>query len=345
VRGVGARLAARGHRVHLLTGQPAGVTSRSRIDGMSVRYVRTALPAALARRGWSREAVFAAPAAISSLASRADVLLSYYYSDFVGATRARPRRPAVLKLTGSVPRDRMLGVPVERGLLRRALDVADEVWVNSGFVAEDMRDWGRPMRVVPAGVDVDVFTCVADRDPRPLVVCAASPADPRKRLVDLLDAWPTILQGVPDCRLLLVQSYDAATRDRLLERLPRAARHTVSVEGPYDGRDLARIYSRAWVTVAPALFEALGLATLESLACGTPVVGADSGATSALLATPQTGRLFRPADPDSLAAAVVDILAADDSPGDREVRRAAALPYAWQTVMDLVEERLRALVR
>lgn len=345
VRGAGGGLAARGHHVHLVTGQPDGVTSRRRVDGMTVRYVRTPLPAALARRGWSREAVFTAPASAASLMSRAEVLLSYYYSDFLGAARARRRRPAVLKLTGSVPRDRVSGVPIERGLLRRALDVADEVWVNSDFVVDDMSDWGRPMHVVPAGVDLEVFDRAGERDPQPLVVCAASPADPRKRLVDLIDAWPAILQTVPDARLLLVQSYDASARQRLLERLPTHARPTVTVEGPYDGRDLARVYSRAWVTVAPALYEALGLATLESLACGTPVVGADSGATAALLATPETGRLFRPADRDSLAAAVVDVLEGDNREADREVRRARALPYAWPTVVDLMEERLRALVR
>ena len=43
-------------------------------------------------------------------------------------------------------------------------------------------------------------------------------------------------------------------------------------------------YKAADVTIVPSVdFETLGLVTLESLSCGTPVIGFDKGATSDIL--------------------------------------------------------------
>ncbi|HEX7355234.1 MAG TPA: glycosyltransferase family 4 protein [Mycobacteriales bacterium] len=351
IHDLGARLAARGHRVDLWTGQPRGLTSRRVVDGVGVRYVRTPLPRALARRGWTREGVFGAVAAAGAAGSRADVVLSFLYADALGASLAghlpgRRGRPVVLKLTGSVPRAYLdaQGQRVERALLRRALDAADEVWVNSGYVVDAMADWGRPMHVVPAGLDPDLFAPVAPRSARPLILCTAAPGEPRKRVGDLLGAWRLVREQLPDAALVLAQSVSVADRQRLTDRLDAADRDSVRFAGRLDDAALAHAYSTAWVTVAPAVHEALGLATLESLACGTPVAGARSGATPELLAAPGTGRLFAPGDAVSLAAAVVEAatLVHDVDTGDR--CRAAALRYAWPGVVDRVEERLTGLV-
>lgn len=340
------RLAARGHRVDLLTGQPGGVASRAEVDGIRVRYVRTPLPGPLARRGVTREGAFGAVAAAGAAASQADVVVSYLYADAYGASLVRRRRPLVLKLTGAVPL-RWLeerGQRLEHALLRRALDAADEVWVNSRYVVEAMADWDRPMSVVPAGIDTSLFTRVRSRDDEPLVVSAAAPEEPRKRVEDLLDAWAGIRDGLPGARLLLAGAVTDTARERLLARVPQAHRSSVRFAGRLDDAALVDAYSRAWVTVAPAVHEALGLVTVESLACGTPVAGADSGATTELLSQPGTGVLFRPVDPASLAEAVVSAATLAQEPGCEDRCRRSALRYAWPDIIDGMERRLGALI-
>jgi glycosyltransferase involved in cell wall biosynthesis len=345
-------LAERGHRVDLWTGQPTGLTSRRVVDGISVRYVRTPLPGVLARRAVTRETAFGAVAAAGAALSGADLVLSYLYADALGASLARHLpgkrrgRPLVLKLTGAVPL-RWLdqqGQRVERALLRRALDAADEVWVNSQYVADAMADWDRPLQVVPAGLDGHTFVPSAERAEEPLVLCTAAPGEPRKRLVDVLDAWRQVRQALPGARLHLAQQTTDETRATLLDRLDPADRPSVRFVGMLDDAALAAAYSRAWVTVAPAVHEALGLATLESLACGTPVAGARSGATPELLAQPGTGALFEPTDAASLAEAVVAAAAMALQPGARERCRAAALRYAWPGIVDDAESRMLALL-
>jgi glycosyltransferase involved in cell wall biosynthesis len=346
VHDVGARLAERGHRVDLVTGQPSGLTSRAQVDGVGVRYVRTPLPGGLARRGVTRETAFGAVAGVAAAASRADVVVSYLYADALGASLTHPRRPLVLKLTGAVSLRWLEDQEqrLERGLLRRALGRADEVWVNSRYVVDVMADWGRQVHVVPAGLDERTFVPCAERSPEPLVLCTAAPDEPRKRLVDLLDGWSTVRDALPGARLALAQSSSATTRAGLLARLRPADRGSVSFVGRLGDTELAEAYSSAWVVVAPAVREAFGLATVEALACGTPVAGADSGATPELLSAPGTGALFAPADPSALAEAVVTAAALSGTGGVRERCRAAALPHAWPGVVDDVERRLQGLV-
>ena len=351
VHDVGSRLAERGHDVRLLTGQPAGLTAVGQVDGIRVRYVRTPSLAPLAGRGWTRENSFGVLAAGAALASRADVVVSYLYSDAYGASLASRlpgrRRPVVLKLTGAVPKRWIeeRGERLQGALLRRALEAADEVWVNSAYVVDAMKDWGREMHVVPAGVDEQVFTPRGERAPYPLVVCAAAPEEPRKRIGDLLAGWPQVLRSVPDARLVLAGRASAETQARMLAGLPADVRGSVSFVGVLDDVALADAYSRAWATVVPSVHEALGLTTLESLACGTPVAGAESGATPDLLRDRGTGVVFRAADPEALAAAVLEALPLGQEAAVRARCRAAALRYAWPQIVEEIDRRLHALVR
>ena len=351
VHDVGTGLAARGHRVDLVTGQPRGLTQPGRFDGLRVRYVRTALPAPLARRGVTPEAAFAPAAGLAAALSRADVVLSYHYADGYAVTRAdrvlRRRRPHVLKLTGSVPRwyHEQHGSRVDQGLLRRALDAADEVWVNSPYVVEAMADWGVPMHVVPAGLDDVVFSPQGERSAVPVVLCTAAAEEPRKRVVDLLEAWAEIASALPGAQLQIAQDVRPETQAALLGAVPQEVRPSVAFVGRLSAPELAAACSRAWVVVAPAVHEALGLATLEALACGTPVAGARSGATPWLLERVGTGTLFEPGDPASLAAAVTAAAALTGDPGTADRCREAAQRFAWPRILDDIESRLLALLR
>jgi glycosyltransferase involved in cell wall biosynthesis len=320
--------------VDLVTGRPSGVTSVTSYDGMRVRYVRTPLPGPLARRGLQREGAFGAVVAGASLLSRADVTACFHYADAVGAKATRPRRPVVLKLTGTVPRDRVEGQPVERRLLGRALDVADEVWVNSQYALDAMAGWGREMSVVPAGLDAEVFRSTAPRSPHVTVLCASTPDDPRKRVTDLVQAWPAIRDALPGAELLLAGAASEQTRREMTQE-------GVRFLGVLSGPALVDAYSSAHVVVAPSVHEALGLVTLEALACGTPVAGARSGATPELLDRPGTGALFAPLDPQACAEAVVEAVRLLEDAATPERCRTSALRWEIGGITEQVEERLR----
>jgi glycosyltransferase involved in cell wall biosynthesis len=94
----------------------------------------------------------------------------------------------------------------------------------------------------------------------------------------------------------------------------------VRVVDPGADRDaLVQLYRQAWVTVLPAFREAFGLVVVESLACGTPVVGMrDGGAVPKLLGP--DGFVADPT-PDALARTLLDAL--DPKPDPTACRRIA----------------------
>ena len=257
--------------------------------------------------------------------TRPDVVHCLHYADAYGAVRSG--RPVVLKLTGTVLAERLHGW--DERLFRGAVARADEVWVNSAWAAEQMGGFDVPLRVVPAGLDTALWAPGPARSPHPLVVCAATSDEPRKRVQDLLDAWPAVRRALPGAELVLAGHGSPP--------LPDGARHA----GLLDDAALAHLYARAWVVAAPAVYEALGLVTLEALSCGTPVAGADSGATTALVQEGCTGALAVPLDAGSLAEAVVRAAQLTHAPGTVAACRATAAAYDWDAVVPSVVEGYR----
>jgi glycosyltransferase involved in cell wall biosynthesis len=339
IHDVGSRLVARGHEVTLLTTQPSGLTSRATRSGIVVRYVRVPH-----RRSHGpgdpldQTATFAALALAGSLFSRAELVHCWHYAD--AAAVVRRGRPAVTKITGSVTPELMQRSPAHERLLKRGLTRMDEVWCNSEWAREQMSGFGREMGIVPAGVDRTRFRPVADRADRPTVLSTCAPDDPRKRLVDLIDAWPLVVAKIPDAELRLAGTASPETTAALLDRLPIGLHESVRLLGALDGDQLVTEYSKAWTSAMPAVLEALGLSTLESLACGTPVVGAASGNTPALLRDERVGRTFEPANPEALAQATLDQLDVSDQV-DRDRCRAATDDFDWERIVDLTEAGYR----
>jgi glycosyltransferase involved in cell wall biosynthesis len=81
-------------------------------------------------------------------------------------------------------------------------------------------------------------------------------------------------------------AYTSLVKDLDLEEV-------VKFHGRIEKRDLPLFYSAADLCVAPSRSEPLGRVVLESLACGTPVLGANTGGIPDLIQDNVTGLLFQ----------------------------------------------------
>jgi glycosyltransferase involved in cell wall biosynthesis len=91
------------------------------------------------------------------------------------------------------------------------------------------------------------------------------------------------------------------------------------------------------VTVVPSLLEGFSKPALESMACGTPVIGTAVGAIPELV-DESSGVLVAPGDAGALAAALIDLLQ-DDRRVKRmgaAARRRAVTLFAWDNVAQRV---------
>jgi len=80
----------------------------------------------------------------------------------------------------------------------------------------------------------------------------------------------------------------------------------------HDDVSLRALYSAADVMVVPSLQENLSNAIMESMACGTPVVGFDIGGNSDLIDHQKNGYLAKPFEVDDLARGIQSVLNAEN---------------------------------
>jgi glycosyltransferase involved in cell wall biosynthesis len=90
-------------------------------------------------------------------------------------------------------------------------------------------------------------------------------------------------------------------RERFRERL----RFLGLVE---DRQELADIYAASDVLALPSDTECFGLAQVEAMLCGTPVVASDIPGGRIPVEVTGMGRLAQPGDPRDLAAAIAEVL-------------------------------------
>lgn len=342
IRDVGTQLRQNGIDVRLLTSKPSRWSRPpKRVEGLPVEYVYQRLTQAHASAGLDEAALFNRTVASRFPEDDAQLVHCWHYADAAGAAGRRPGVPMILKLTGTVIPERIrTRNPRQHDLLMRAIQTADEVWCNSEYARTAMLGFGIPMRVVPAGVRFDPGPLTA-RESFPVALVAAAPDDPRKRVEEVIDAWPAVLAAIPQARLWIAGEASRITVDTLRDRVPADVRASITFFGTLSREALARRYQQAWVVLAPGVHEALGLVTLEALASGTRVIGARSGATTELLAG--AGVLVEPQDVTGWSAAIVDELSNAPLPRLKQAMEAAA-PYRWERILPIYLERYSALV-
>lgn len=134
-----------------------------------------------------------------------------------------------------------------------------------------------------------------------LTVARLDPAERYKGYDTVIRALPTLCTDVGAVRYLLVGAgADRARVEALAEQL--GVSDCVTFCGFVDDDRLAAYYRLADVFVMPSKGEGFGIVFLESMACGTPVVGGDQDGTRDALVDGALGRLVDPDDADALAA-------------------------------------------
>lgn len=156
---------------------------------------------------------------------------------------------------------------------------ADVVVVPSRFAAgavqRSYRAASANVRVIPEPFDVDAWRgALPARARNGMRVLCVAHLYPRKRVTDLLAAWPHLRRGGTDARL------DVVGGGPELRRLARQAGDLDScfLHGHVPYPEILEFYARADVFCLPSAQETFGYAAVEAMASGLPVVIADAGA-------------------------------------------------------------------
>jgi glycosyltransferase involved in cell wall biosynthesis len=354
-------LARRGHEVTALVPRVPELPTEDREGSLTVRRVirRGFLPVTLTdalESAWH-----------SNRLGTFDVLLAHGSAAAVGLSHARLSAPLILVYHASVPRELRFMRPRlpwgrERFMayLNEPITVmADEVAVRRSerilvlskytrsLLMADHPDQIGKIRAVSGGVETTSF-CPADGmsaarirlglDPRSRLLVTVRRAEPRMGIEQLLRAVRIL--AADDINLAVVGGGLLTSELRHLSSELGIDRR-VHFAGRVAEDELPDWYRAADLFVLPTVaYEGFGMATLEALASGTPVVGTPVGATPELLEPLDPRLVAAGSDSESLAVAIRNALAFIDHDFRTSCREYILARFDWDQVTRAWEEAL-----
>jgi glycosyltransferase involved in cell wall biosynthesis len=230
----------------------------------------------------------------------------------------------------------LLASSYERTLGRAIVRSSDRLIAVSNAVAGHAVHLGaRPeaVRVIANGVDVQQFRPGAGRENGAFRVACVGRLIFNKGPQYLVEAASEVLRARPEAEFLFVG--DGPLRPHLEERARQlGVSHRLTFLGTRP--DVAAILQTCDILVRPSLLEGMPLTVLEAMACGLPVVATPVSGTAELVRHGKNGLLVPPADPASLARAILRLM--EDKPmreaQGRKARRLVERGYSWDAVAD-----------
>jgi glycosyltransferase-like protein len=251
--------------------------------------------------------------------------------------------------------------------------------VSQATARDVTRKLGVHTMPITNGVDVDRFTRV---DPRRLAkwtqalyatsgpaILAVGGVEERKNTLGILRAFARVRDAFPDARLWILGGASVLDHgayrtayEHELRALPAETRAAVTEIGVVDDADVPAIFRLASVLAFPSLHEGFGLAALEALAAGLPVVASHHPPLTEFL-DESCAVLVDPASPADIARGIVAALggagdaalggagvtALGGAPGGpgmrREAGRRRALAHSWSRVALLHLDHYRRLLK
>lgn len=215
---------------------------------------------------------------------RAALTSTHFVYDFAGMARAhpwwfRPRRPALVWIHGievweDTRRDRI-----------KTLARADMLVSNSSYTRERaQRAHGGFDRARVCWLATESTEALPASPSEPgranvLLLGRIDPAGGMKGYRELIECWPTVVKALPQARLIIAGGGDAdQTVRRWVERSP--VRGSIDMLGFVPESEIEGLWARADVFAMPSRGEGFGLAYIEAMRHGLPIIGSIHDAAS-----------------------------------------------------------------
>lgn len=333
---LGLALARRGHRVHFIC-REAPRRLQDLCPGVELHRVEARDYPVFAEPPYAL--ALAGEMAAIARAARLDVLHAHYavphaVSAWMACAMLGAAAPALVTTLHGTDVTGVARDPRYREVIRHAVAQSDAVSSPSRFLRDaawqqlGLSPDAAPIEVIPNFVDIDRYRPgdAADRealaelwggDASVPVVVHVSNFRPIKRVPHVVDLFAAVAADRP-ARLLLIG--DGPERPAVEARI---AAHGLADRVRLLGRQdhFEALLRACAVFVLPSRTESFGLAALEALASGVPVVASAVGGLDEVVRPGVTGGLAAPDDTEGMVAAIAALL---DDPARRAAMGAAA---------------------
>lgn len=254
--------------------------------------------------------------------------------------------PEELKLKSSPwpPIARRLAVPVLRYIESKVIQRADAIAVESRFNQREVqRFYGRTPLIIPGGVNSNFFRPLPEpkKQDEQFHVCTLRNLVPRMGLQKLIHAFALLpnqfnlkIGGEGPLRAKL----EKLIRDLNLCRRVRLCGHIPETELP-------RFYGEADLFVLPTTaLEGFGLVILESLSCGTPVLGTHVGAIPEILSQFNSDWIIPAPAPQSIADSIIKFFQQRGPAEWKELHERVKSEFSWELIAARYREVFRSVL-
>lgn len=232
--------------------------------------------------------------------------------------RARQPAPVVVSVHGIVRREvkyatgrldrariATIGVSMERYCVRKAKFLVAPTRYAEGYFGSEIRG-----RIWDVGNPISERFFEVEPAPEPGRILFTGALIPRKRVLDLVEAMPSVLRSVPTAVLRLTGgAADAGYESQIRSRVSALGLDAnVAFVGGIRFDELLDEYRRASVLALPSGEETSPMVIGEAMAAGVPVVATRVGGVAYLVDDGATGSLIDVGDVAALSASLTSLL-------------------------------------
>lgn len=199
-------------------------------------------------------------------------------------------------------------------LMKFSIEASDGVTAVSRFLKEKTLtnyDIRKEIEIIPNFIDTETFKPIKDKCFKQRI----APGDEKvlvhtsnfrhvKRVTDTILIFEKVIKEVPAKLVLVGDGPDRSECERLARQL-NLFDH-IKFLGKQDG--LVEILNSSDLFLIPSQSESFGLAALEAMACGLPVVSSSVGGLPELVKHTETGYIAEIGDIDRMARYTIDLL-------------------------------------
>lgn len=238
-------------------------------------------------------------------------------------------------------------------LVKFSIEKSDGVTTVSRFLKEKtITNYSieADIRVIPNFVDTELFKPESNGEFRKAIapngekiLVHTSNFRPVKRVPDTIRIFEKVQKVIPSKLILVGDGPDRSECERLSRQLDLC--DTVKFLGKQEG--LVEILSSSDLFLIPSQSESFGLAALEAMACGLPVVSSSVGGLPELVKHNETGFIAEIGDVDRMAKYTLELLSNDKKYKlfSENSRQRAVDKFDKSKVIPLYEEYYEQILR
>ncbi|MCZ0756423.1 glycosyltransferase [Anoxybacillus sp. J5B_2022] len=203
---------------------------------------------------------------------------------------------------------------VNRTIVEFTLKKADVICSTSHVMAVETKKYtDKSVEVTPFGVDLTIFRPFEKQVKDTVTLGTVKALSDKYGIADLIKAFAIIHQQYPNTNLLIVGDGPQRQQyEQLAETL--GIRHVTTFTGRVPNTDVPKYINKMDIFAVPSTedSESFGVAAVEAMACGVPVVVSNVGGLPEVVKKDVTGLIVPKENPDALADAFKRLLSDAD---------------------------------